>query len=113
MPGRREWFVPGTEPGARRLATGEPRIVAPVDGTIVALDPDIPRDRQRVPLEVAGAIPGTRWRIDDVDLGAAAGLTLWEPTPGTHTVTLVDPSAQAVAVATVEVRGTTSRRATP
>jgi penicillin-binding protein 1C len=104
-PGRREWFVPGTEPGARRLATGEPRIVAPVDGTIVALDPDIPHDRQRVPLEVAGAGPGTRWRVDDVDLGAAAGLTLWEPTPGTHTVALVDACDHAVAVATVEVRG--------
>jgi penicillin-binding protein 1C len=108
-PGRREWFVPGTEPGARRLATGAPRIVAPVDGTIVALDPDIPRDRQRVPLEVAGAVPGTRWRVDDVDVGAAAGLMLWEPTPGTHTVALVDPTERHLATATIEVRGARPR----
>ncbi len=104
-PPRTEWFVRGTEPGTRRLATGDPRIVAPVDGTIVALDPDIPPDYQRVPLEVAGAAPGIRWRVDDADLGPAAGLTLWNPTRGTHTIALVDEARRDVAVATVEVRG--------
>jgi penicillin-binding protein 1C len=104
-PARREWFARGTEPGTRRLAAGDPRIVTPVDGTIVALDPDIPRARQRVSLEVAGTAAGVRWRVDDTDLGPAAGLTLWEPTPGTHRVTLVDAEEQQLAVATVEVRG--------
>ncbi len=104
-PARREWFVAGTEPPARRLADGMPRIVTPVDGTIVALDPDIPRERQRVPLEVAGAAAGVRWRVDDADLGPAATLTLWEPTPGRHVVQLVDARRRALAVARVEVRG--------
>jgi penicillin-binding protein 1C len=104
-PARREWFAAGTEPGSRTLASGAARIVAPVDGTIVALDPDIPPDRQRVPLEVAGRSPGARWRVDDADLGPAEGLTLWEPAPGTHTVTLVDAARRELDVATVEVRG--------
>ena len=104
-PARREWFAPGTEPGTRALATGNPRIVTPVDGTIVALDPDIPPDRQRVPLELAGASPGLRWRVDDIDLGPAHELTLWEPEPGTHSVALVDATRRALDVASVEVRG--------
>lgn len=105
-PGRRDWFARGTEPGARRLAAGAPRIVAPVDGTIIALDPDIPGDRQRVPLEAAGEAPGVRWRVDDVDLGPAHGLTLWAPTSGTHVVRLVGADALPLAAATIEVRGT-------
>jgi len=104
-PARREWFAPGTEPGTRTLATGDPRIVAPVDGTIVALDPDIPDDRQRLPLEVAGTAPGLRWHIDDADLGPARDLTLWQPVPGTHTVALVDDQRRELDVATFEVRG--------
>ena len=104
-PARAEWFARGTEPGARRLASGDPRIVAPVDGTIVALDPDIPPNYPRVPLEVAGRAAGIRWRVDDADLGPAAGLTLWNPTRGTHTIALVDDERRDVAVARVEVRG--------
>ncbi|MEO6029483.1 MAG: penicillin-binding protein 1C [Candidatus Binatia bacterium] len=110
-PARQDWFVRGTEPAARALAAGMVRIIAPVDGTIVALDPDIPEDRQRVPLELAGTAPGLRWRIDDADLGPAAGLTLWEPIGGTHTVALVDADARVVDTATLEVRG--GRRRAP
>ncbi len=117
-PARQDWFVRGTEPagatalagGVAALAAGMVRIVAPVDGTIVALDPDIPEDRQRVPLELAGTVPGLRWRIDDADLGPAAGLTLWEPIGGTHTVALVDADARVVDTATLEVRGGVRRR---
>jgi penicillin-binding protein 1C len=108
-PTRRDWFVRGTEPGARVLAAGDPRIVTPVDGTIIALDPDIPADRQRVPLEAAGAARGVRWRVDGVDVGPAGGLTLWEPTPGTHVVRLVDAAAAPLAAVAVEVRGGASR----
>jgi penicillin-binding protein 1C len=105
-PARRDWFTRGSEPGARVLAVGEPRIVAPVDGTIIALDPDIPDDRQRVPLEVAGEASGVRWRVDDVDLGPARGLTLWAPTSGTHVVRLIGADDAQLAAATIEVRGT-------
>ncbi|MCC6765935.1 MAG: penicillin-binding protein 1C [Deltaproteobacteria bacterium] len=108
-PARREWLASGTEPGARALTLGAARIVAPVDGTIVALDPDIPADRQRVPLEAAGGADGLRWRVDDADLGSAAALALWQPTPGTHVVALVDAARGTRASATVEVRGARHR----
>jgi penicillin-binding protein 1C len=104
-PSRHDWFTRGTEPGARRLATGDPRIIAPVEGTIIALDPDIPPERQRVVLEVGGATPGIRWRVDDTDIGPAERLTLWKPKTGKHTITLVDTHLRALTTATIEVRG--------
>ncbi|MCC6846975.1 MAG: penicillin-binding protein 1C [Deltaproteobacteria bacterium] len=108
---RREWFAPGTEPGARVLAAGAARIVTPIDGTILALDPDIPSDLQRVPLDAAGGVDGLRWRVDGADLGPANALALWRPTPGAHVVALVDAAHATHARATVEVRG--ARRSPP
>ena len=102
---RHDWFVAGTEPGTRALAIGDPRITSPVAGTIIALDPDIPADRQRVALEVTGAAAELRWRLDDADLGPAAGITLWAPRPGTHTLRLVDANAIERDAATFQVRG--------
>jgi penicillin-binding protein 1C len=106
-PQRREWLVAGTAPGTGVLAAGAPRIATPIDGTIVALDPDIPAERQRLPLRAAGAAAGLRWRVDDTDLGAATAPApaLWQPTPGMHVVALVDAARVPLATATVEVRG--------
>src|SRR5262249_37026361 len=65
---RSEWFIAGTEQAVFSLApeasTAEstPRITSPADGTIIAIDPDIPPDRQRVRFEAAGR--AVQWRID-------------------------------------------------
>jgi penicillin-binding protein 1C len=51
-PSRREWFVQGTETSTVAVAGADaawPRLVSPPEGTIIALDPDIPEDRQLVP----------------------------------------------------------------
>src|SRR6266700_7898311 len=68
-PARREWFREDTEPaatdrGERALTAVQARIVAPVGGTILALDPDIPAGRQRVPFEAHDVMPGQRWLLD-------------------------------------------------
>jgi penicillin-binding protein 1C len=66
---RDEWFIAGTEQPLfassapaddGRAAPG--RIMRPADGSIVALDPDIPPDRQRVRFEATGH--AVQWRID-------------------------------------------------
>jgi len=104
-PARREWFLDGTEP-ARRDAVRAPatRIIAPADGSIIAIDPDIPAFRQRVAFEAetAGAV---RWVLDGGDLGSAAEIRLWQPVAGTHTLTLVDADARTLATVRFEVRG--------
>jgi len=104
---RRDWFLHGTEPaGAATTAPAHAaRIVAPVSGTIIALDPDIPGDRQRVAFEADGAEPGLRFVLDEVDLGRAPGPLLWEPRPGRHVLTLRDADFRLRDTATFEVRG--------
>jgi penicillin-binding protein 1C len=137
---RSEWFVAGTQqslfamagsglPAASSSARGTSaaspvRIARPANGTILALDPDIPPDRQRVQLSARPA--GTaatqewqdaslRWRMvsaappgaaepapKDIGRGAAAA---WLPWPGRHRLELVDAKGQVLDSVQVEVRG--------
>ncbi|OUM01389.1 penicillin-binding protein 1C [Variovorax sp. JS1663] len=104
---REEWFIAGTEqslfelpPAAR--AEAAPRITAPADGTIIALDPDIPPRHQRVRFEAEGN--GLQWRIDGKPI-AQGGSTQWLPWPGRHVVELVDARGKVVDQVRLEVRG--------
>ena len=104
---RREWFVRGTAPDAPApVAGGQPRITSPVSGTVVALDPDIPRGRQRLVLEATGPVGGLSWMVDGQPLGRGDELVVWEPVPGRHAVALVDAAHGVVDVVRFEVRGT-------
>ncbi|MBL8225188.1 MAG: penicillin-binding protein 1C [Chromatiales bacterium] len=87
-PAREEWFLAGTEqPGIRaapaRVAAA--RIVAPADGTVLALDPDIPPRLQRVRL-VASNVADAEWLVDGETVGR--GDLLWTPLPGRHAIAL-------------------------
>jgi penicillin-binding protein 1C len=106
-PARVEWFLEGTEPqtAGQGLAASHPRILAPVSGTTVALDPDIPRSRQRIIFESNGATPLLRWVLDGTDLGPAPDLVAWDLQPGSHSLSLVDALGQALDTSTFEVRG--------
>ena len=77
---RDEYFVAGTEMAEVRIAGTPPRvrIAYPGEGTIVALDPDIPAPQQRIALRASGAAGGS-WRIDGRPAGDAAGVALWMP----------------------------------
>ena len=96
-PPRDELFLNGTELSEIRVAdpaTARPRLVAPADGVVVALDPDIPPRRQRVTIIASGAPEGAVLAVDGRTLPSsrdAGRLTaLWEPVPGVHIVTLAD-----------------------
>jgi penicillin-binding protein 1C len=106
-PPRQEWFLRGTEPGEPEVAAHArpPRIVAPVAGTVIAIDPEIPRARQRVAFEAEGAGPGLAWVLDGVEVGPASRLVLWEPSPGRHTLVLRDATARTRDAVSFEVRG--------
>ena len=106
-PAREEWFAAGTEPAgpAGPPAAVQPRIVAPVSGTIIALDPDIPEGSQRVPFESRGAAPGQRWLLDGAVLGEAADFVLWAPEPGRHRLSVVAHDGRVLDTVTFVVRG--------
>ncbi|WP_353234222.1 penicillin-binding protein 1C [Diaphorobacter ruginosibacter] len=135
---RDEWFLRGTEqplfaidhvesaaarehrPGARAgqragRETGfgaslPARILSPVAGTIVALDPDIPPDRQRVRFIAADAPDGVRWIFNGKEMGRGAHWA-WLPWPGRYKVRLVDARGLELDSTELEVRGAGVRSA--
>jgi penicillin-binding protein 1C len=82
-----------------------PRILAPAQGALIALDPDIPPSRQRIVFE-ARILDGTaRWILDSADLGTGQPLLAWKPIPGRHTLALADADGTPLDTVTFEVRG--------
>ncbi|MDM0004229.1 penicillin-binding protein 1C [Variovorax sp. J22G73] len=105
---RSEWFLQGTEQPLFALDTGMAndanfaRITSPSDGTIIAVDPDIPPLRQRVRFESEGR--GVQWRIDG-KFFARGNRAQWLPWPGRHVIELVDGAGKVVDQRRIEVRG--------
>ena len=124
---RQEWFMPGTaqplfaiesiadhitptSAGTRKdaeTAAVPPRITAPQDGTILALDPDIPPTRQRLTLLAdadSQAASGLRWWIGAREIGRGPQAQ-WLPWPGRHLVQLRDARGAVQDERRIEVRG--------
>lgn len=106
-PPRREWFLAGTAmdiiKGARQQALA--RIAYPAQGMVVALDPDIPPSRQRIPLQLsAPPAPGWRWKLDDQPLTRADRPQTWLPQPGKHRLALIDAQGNELEGIDFEVR---------
>lgn len=113
---RAEWFIDGTEQslfaradgrqhggaGVGGASGGPVRILAPQNGTIIALDPDIPPNRQRLGFSAEGR--GVRWLMDGKEFARGAQ-ALWLPWPGRHRVQLLDGGGKAVDEIRIEVRG--------
>jgi penicillin-binding protein 1C len=108
-PQRREWFVAGTETSRIEVVPEDggpaPRIAYPPEGTIFALDPDIPADRQRVMLQTRPGPTGLVWRTADEMFEADGGRAAWTPRPGKHRLVLMDGSGRELDAVSVEVRG--------
>lgn len=98
-PPRREYFMAGTaqaEMAAAPQVARRPRITSPVSGSVYALDPDIPIDRQSLGVIVSGDVTGFRLILDKTTIGDAdAGIQI-PPRPGVHMLTLVDPGGQMI-----------------
>ena len=104
-PTRDDYFLAGSERALQR-ATGEVGaaerygITSPRDGSVFAIDPDIPPAAQRITFE------GERgaWRLDGRALGVGERLR-WAPWPGRHRLELVGVSGQTLQSVAFEVRG--------
>jgi penicillin-binding protein 1C len=103
-PQREEWFVAGTQRTSIALSTSpQPAIVTPADGSIIALDPDIPPPRQRLTLNATG-VRDAAWRVDGTLIGKGIKQH-WMPQPGTHRISLHDAAGSEIAQVQVQVRG--------
>ncbi|MCP3734143.1 penicillin-binding protein 1C [Sphingomonas sp. RP10(2022)] len=96
---RRDYFLRGTAQRLIAAAPAEsrrPRITNPVSGSVYALDPDIPIDRQRLSIGVSGAAMAHRIMLDRRDIGQADRPALILPGPGAHRLRLVDLAGRVV-----------------
>ncbi len=106
-PPREEWFIAGTEMAMVRAAqaTKLARIVYPSEGSILALDPDIPPHRQRVPFRLsAPPDSGWIWRLDQTIQGKAGQRAMWLPQPGRHRLRLENDKGDVMDEIYFEVR---------
>ena len=110
---RSEWFIRGTQQTVFAIdapadtdGRAEPgkaaRITAPTNGTIIALDPDIPPRHQRLRLQAEGV--GLYWMIDGRRV-ASGRSAWWLPWPGRHRLQWVDAQGRVRDEVRIEVRG--------
>jgi penicillin-binding protein 1C len=110
---RQEWFIDGTQQNAFALrdtagsalavtSTASARITTPANGTIIALDPDIPPNRQRLSFVAQG--PAARWTMDGREF-AQGPQAQWLPWPGRHVVALKSAKGETLDQIRIEVRG--------
>ena len=114
---RDEWFLAGTAQARIVQASAGGRavrpIVAPEDHAIVALDPDIPPDAQKLRFAAAPGQPaGARWRLDGRPLGPATPRA-WALWPGAHRLELQDSRGKVLDAVAFEVRGARLRAPSP
>lgn len=102
---RAELFLAGTaveRVAAKAPEQTHPTIVYPGPGQIIAVDPDIPFDHQRVRFEATGTGPNLQWRLNGEPL---ADGDLWRPQPGRWLLTLHDANGMQLDAIRFEVRG--------
>src|SRR3569623_262253 len=96
---RREYFLTGTAMSRIAFAPAEsrrPRITNPVSGSVYAIDPDIPADRQRLAVTVSGAAIAHRLMLDKRDIVAADSTPQILAAPGPHRLRLLDLGGHVV-----------------
>jgi penicillin-binding protein 1C len=107
-PPRDELFIAGTEQAMQRAAAAVNSagdapgagITSPRDGSLYALDPDIPPTAQRITFE---GEPGT-WVLDGRRLGSSPRWP-WAPWPGRHRLNLLGRDGRVIQSVRFEVRG--------
>lgn len=99
---RSEWFLAGTEPAHSGWTPATPpaAILQPGDGDILALDPDIPAERQRLTLRASGMPAGAWWQLG----GARLSEPDWPLTRGRHELVLRDGEGRELDRVRFEVR---------
>jgi penicillin-binding protein 1C len=104
---REEWFIQGTESVLLEDKGGSyhQRILYPPPGTVFALDPDIPRDLQKIFFTMQTPQKAVRWVLNGSELPSLGKATPWTPKAGKYHLALMDGEGQTLDSVHFEVRG--------
>ena len=104
---REEWFIRGTEPSLQNQRTGQfnPKILYPPSGAVMAVDPDIPPDFQKVFFE--SRVPGDdfQWVLNGAALERTGKTIPWIPRAGKYHLAIADKDGKVLDYVYFEVRG--------
>jgi penicillin-binding protein 1C len=105
--GKQEWFLSGTEPNQKAQPREKhfAKIKYPLEGTVIAWDPDIPKERQKVFFEAEISSRQAYWQLDGKLSGSANEPTPWSLTPGVHELALVSANLNRLDTVRFEVKG--------
>ncbi|HUN53919.1 MAG TPA: penicillin-binding protein 1C [Smithella sp.] len=108
-PGKRqeEWFIRGTEPSGDVLVVKQynEKIVYPPSGTIIALDPDIPQDLQKVFFISRTEDKELKWILNKSESIGTGKSIAWSPRAGKYNLELSDTGGKIIDSVSFEVRG--------
>ena len=107
VPSREEWFIQGTEPNSKeqRIGPYHPKIVYPLSGTVIALDPDIPLDLQKIFFISQASENEFRWILNGSPMGEVGKAIPWSPKAGKFFLALADGDEKILDYVYFEVRG--------
>ena len=114
--GSNEYFIRGTDStfdaGLEVASSGtRPRITYPANDTVFAIDPDIPVNNQRIPIQVSSTKNDFLITIDGDRLSSNELSNFWTLTPGRHIISLVGANGATWDRVVVVVKGLNSNRA--
>ncbi len=104
---RREWFIRGTEPDSRIQTKGQlnQRILYPPAGTLMALDPDIPSELQKVFFISQTQQEGLKWILNGSIMEGTGKTIAWSPKAGKYSLAMLDREGRVLDSVHFEVRG--------
>jgi penicillin-binding protein 1C len=105
--GRKEWFIRGTEPRStdRKIVQLNQRILYPPSGTILALDPDIPPEVQKVFFISQTEKEDLQWMLNGTLMEGIGKTVSWSPKAGNHFLAMLDREGNVLDSIQFEVRG--------
>jgi len=104
---REEWFIRGTEPSFQNQRTGQfnPKILYPPSGTVLALDPDIPSELQKVFFASQVHEDHCQWLLNGSALEMTGRTIPWIPKAGKYQLAIADKDEKVLDYVHFEVRG--------
>jgi penicillin-binding protein 1C len=105
--GRKEWFIRGTEPHStdRKIVQLNQRILYPPSGTIMAVDPDIPPEVQKVFFISQTDKEELHWMLNGAVMDGMGKTVSWSPKAGSYFLSMLDREGNVLDSVRFEVRG--------